>query len=106
MAPVPMMQQELLPARQGAESLFDWRLDIERLERQARQAVRARRPDDWALVEAECSKDLIEAEMTAIKAKSTRTEATAAKMEHLQSWSQRVDKVIGELRSIADTPDF
>jgi len=99
------MQQELLPARQGSESLFDWQLDIERLERQAWQAVRTHRPDDWALVEAECSKDLIEAEMTAVKAKSAKTEAVATTMEHLQSWSRRVDRVIGQLRSIADTRD-
>ena len=95
------MQQELSHAGNVPELLFDWKLDIERLEREARQAVQTRRTDDWALVEAECSKDLIEAEMAALRGKNQKTEAVAATMAHLRSWSLRVDRIISQLRSIA-----
>ena len=95
------MLPELSRAGNSPDLMFDWKLDIERLERQARQAVQTRRPDDWALVEAECSQDLIAAELTTLKARHPRTEAMTATIEHLQSWSLRVDRVIRQLRSVA-----
>jgi hypothetical protein len=80
--------------------LFDWKLDIERLEREARDAMARRQPNDWALVEAECSQDLIEAELKAAQARLDKGEATRRTVEHLVEWSRRIDQVIGQLRSI------
>lgn len=80
--------------------LFDWKLDIERLEREARDAMARRQTNDWALVEAECSQDLIEAELKAAQAQYDKGEATQRKVEHLVEWSRRIHQVIGQLRSI------
>ena len=80
--------------------LFDWKLDVERLEREARVAVQARQPNDWALVEAECSQDLIAAELKAAIARRNRDEAGTGTIEHLKAWQMRIDRVIQQLQSL------
>ena len=84
----------------NADLLFDWKLDVERLEREARAAVQSRRSNPWTLVEAECSQDLITAELDAALAHKERTEAVAQTIEHLTAWRMRVERVIRQLRSL------
>lgn len=80
--------------------LFDWKLDVERLEREARTATQIRQPNDWALVEAECSQDLIAAELKAAQARNDTSGATARTVEHLKTWELRVARVIHQLRAL------
>jgi len=82
------------------ELLFDWKLDVERLEREAREATQAREPNDWTLAEAECSKDLIAAELKAMEGKTNTTVSVSSTIQHLRSWEIRVDRVIRQLRAL------
>jgi hypothetical protein len=80
--------------------LFDWKLDVERLEREARAAVQAKRPNDWTLVEAECSQDLVAAELKAALARKDQSEAAVRTIEHLRAWDMRIGRVIRQLRAL------
>ena len=80
--------------------LFDWKLDVERLEREARAALHTKQPNDWALVEAECSQDLIAAELRAVLARKERSDVTARTVEHLKAWEMRLGRAIRQLRSV------
>ena len=94
------MQSDLRPpAREVQNRLFDWQLDVERLEREARAAKQAGRPDPWTKIEAECSLDLIEAELIALRGRE-RDESAASVVE-LRSWKSRIERVIRML----ETPD-
>lgn len=84
-----------------AELLFDWNLDVERLEREARKALQDKQPNDWALVEAECSQDLVAAELKAALARRDDSEATKRTIEHLKAWEMRIERVIRQLRSLS-----
>lgn len=80
--------------------LFDWKLDVQRLEREAKATLSAGRSDPWTIVEAECSLDLIEAELVALKGRDSR-QVTDSIVE-LRSWKARVERVIRTLRSLDD----
>lgn len=80
--------------------LFDWKLDVQRLEREAKAALAAGRSDPWTIVEAECSLDLIEAELVALMGRDPR-QVTDSIVE-LRSWKARVERVIRTLRSLDD----
>lgn len=92
------MQIDVRPlARQAPTQLFDWQLDVERLEREARAARQAGRPDPWTRIEAECSLDLIEAELAALRGRG-REEADDSALQ-LRSWKVRIERVIGMLEA-------
>jgi len=78
--------------------LFDWKLDVQRLEREAKAALAAGRSDPWTTVEAECSLDLIEAELVAMKGRDPRQ--VSESIVELRSWKARVERVIRTLRSL------
>src|SRR4051812_14407389 len=95
------MEMDLSPGADRFDGfLFDWKLDVERLEREARTAVQANQPNDWALVEAECSQDLISAELKAVVARKERSMATIQTIGHLKAWAMRIDRVVRHLRAI------
>jgi hypothetical protein len=99
---VIMMQYDIQPVRkQAPDLLFDWQLDVERLEREAQTAAKSRRPDDWALVEAECSLDLIDAELAAVRKSKSDPALVATTVTHLTQWRARVGRVIDRLRALA-----
>lgn len=81
--------------------LFDWQLDVQRLERAAKEATLAGRADPWTRVEAECSLDLIEAELAALKDRDPRQVADS--VTELRSWKARVERVIRALQSLGDS---
>ena len=85
---------------QTSTPLFDWHLDVQRLEREAKAALAAGRSDPWAMVEAECSLDLIEAELVALKGRDPRHASDS--IVELRSWKARIERVIGTLRSLDD----
>ena len=95
------MDMDLLPvADRSGELLFDWKLDVERLEREAGAAVLANKPNDWALVEAECSQDLITADLKAAIKRKDRSDAAVRTIQHLQAWAMRIDHVVRQLRAL------
>jgi hypothetical protein len=95
------MQIDIRPApQQASEFLFDWQVDVERLEREAQAAAERRQADDWALVEAECSLDLIDAELSAAHASRSNKEVAAATIRQLSEWRARVERTIRKLRSL------
>lgn len=56
-------------------------------------------PDPWTRIEAECSLDLIEAELTALRARERRETGDSAMQ--LRSWKARIERIIRML----ETPD-
>jgi hypothetical protein len=98
-----MMQMNIRPASaQAHELLFDWKLDVERLEGEARRAVERRQADPWTLAEAECSLDLIDAEMAALRPKGSQGSAAAHSLAQLSSWRTRMERVIRTLSSLPE----
>lgn len=96
------MQQLSMPITSGPEELlFDWQLDVSRLEKEAYEAKQRSTPDPWALVEAECSLDLVDAEIAAIRG-SPSSEARKKTLAHLDAWRLRLERVIRNLRSLGD----
>jgi hypothetical protein len=94
------MQMDIRPAsQQRPEFLFDWQVDVERLEGEAQAAAERRQADDWALVEAECSLDLIDAELAAARASRGDKEATAT-IRQLSAWRARVERTVRRLRAL------
>ena len=93
------MQFDILPAEPASDILFDWNLDVARLERDAQLASTTKRPNDWALAEAECSLDLIDAELSAARAKQPGRQRDAT-ISRLVTWRARVDGVIRQLRAV------
>ena len=95
------MQMDIRPAsQQRPEFLFDWQVDVERLEGEAQAAAERRQADDWALVEAECSLDLIDAELAAARASTGDKDAATAMIRQLSAWRARVERTVRRLRAL------
>lgn len=88
-------RQWLTPPSSPDTSLPDWIPDIERLKREAQSAKESGRPDPWSLAEAECWRDLIEAEMAA----QTHRGAGADVIQMLRIWKAELGTVIRTLGS-------
>lgn len=95
-----MRAEMILPSTApAAQFLFDWQLDVPRLEKAAFDAKQANIGDPFALAEAECSLDLIQAELVAARA-SPASEARTKTMAHLEAWRLRIERVIRNLRAL------
>jgi len=86
------------PEREVSTRLFDWQLDVERLEREAKAARQAGSSDPWTRVEAECSLDLIDAELKALRGRDDAAESVV----QLRSWKARVERVIRLLGAVGE----
>lgn len=95
-----MQMESQLTSQPPPARLFDWHLDVRRLEREAKQATSAGRADPWTLVEAECSLDLIGAELAALKNRDSRQVADS--VAELQSWRARIERVVRTLQSLGN----
>lgn len=96
-----MMQMNVGPASaQAHELLFNWKLDVERLEREAGRAVERQQTDPWTLVDAECSLDLIDAEIAALRPKGSQGGAATHSLAQLGGWRSRIERVIRTLGSL------
>jgi len=85
----------------ASESLFDWQHDIERLTRQTRAAMTNRRSDEWALAEAQCTLDLIMAELLAARCdRKADAEAALSTVARLEIWRAQVEGLIQDLQSL------
>jgi hypothetical protein len=95
-----MMQAEIVRNTAPADQLlFDWQLDVSRLEKEAFDAKQNKVANPWALAEAECSLDLIDAEIVANRA-APPSDARTRTLAHLDAWRLRVERVIRNLRSL------
>lgn len=65
--------------------LVDWRVDIDRISRLAREAFRTETPDPWTRIEAECVIQLIDAELIAMSTMQSRGEPVDASIRHLKA---------------------
>lgn len=93
------MHKDITPPPAASGSLlFDWQLDIERLEQQADEAAATGVPDPWVLVEAECSLDLIEAELSALSKIDARKSDPSA--TYLKRWRDRAEALLMRLRKL------
>lgn len=81
---------------------FDWRPDLERLEKAAEAARRTHNADPWTLAEAECWLDLIEAELIALKHAPPDAVAESSRRQ-LEAWRKRVEAMIPVLKAGAST---
>jgi len=95
------MQTEVIGAarKPPGELVFDWQLDVSRLEKQAFHAAQLKAADPWALAEAECSLDLIGAEIASVRS-AAPTEARKKTLAHLDAWRLRLERVIRNLRAL------
>lgn len=99
---VNTMQYDIQPAHvQVPDLLFDWQLDVERLEREAQAAAQSRQPNEWALVEAECSLDLIDADLATVRKSKSDPAQVEATVAYLTEWRARAGHVIGQLRVLS-----
>lgn len=81
--------------------LFDWRLDVERLEREVDAAAAEGHADPLCVAEVECSLDLIDAEIVALRAKTEGSvERTAQSLLVLERWRARLQRLIERLRRL------
>ena len=81
-------------------ALFDWKSDIERLERHAEAARLGGTSDPWTLCEAECSLDLIDNELSTLNALDARRAEVAETIRRHQAWRSRLERVIAELQPL------
>lgn len=86
-------------SRKSATStaLFDWAPDIDRLEREVQEACRTGRGDPLTMGEIECSIDLIDAELLALRG-AFSGEATKASILGLQVQRTRLARLATHLR--------
>jgi len=78
--------------------LFDWQLDVQRLEREADKAAATGAVDPWTLIEAECSLDLIDAELLALR--HAPADRATASFSLLQRWRARTEALVQRLREL------
>jgi hypothetical protein len=66
---MPHVQLDRMPSNSSTHAaLLEWRPDIDRFEREVERAELTRRRDELALAELECSLDLVDAELLALRA--------------------------------------
>jgi hypothetical protein len=86
----------LTPPHSSDAALPDWMPDIERLKREAQLAKESGRPDPWSLAEAECWRDLIEAEIAA----QTHRGAGGDIVQMLRIWKAELGTIIRTLNAL------
>ena len=89
-------RQWLTPPDSSDAALPDWMPDIERLKRETQLVKESGRPDPWSLAEAECWRDLIEAEIAA----QTHRGAGDDVMQMLRIWKAELGIIIRTLDAL------
>ena len=88
---------------QVLDLLFDWQHDVERLARETQAAVDRRKSDQWVLAEAECTLDLIGAELVAVRgSRKAGAQAVASTIVRLERWHAKVERLVAKLQSLPD----
>jgi hypothetical protein len=82
--------------------LFDWAPHLDRLREEAAVASLAGRRDPWALVEAECWLDLIDAEIAAHRKLPQSRPEVVEGLKQLTTWRGELQLVIRRLKSLKD----
>jgi hypothetical protein len=83
----------------ASEFLFNWQRDVDRLTRQAQAAMKKRKSDQWVLAEAECTLDLIVAELVAARSRS-RADGVSSAVVRLETWHTQLQDLIRKLQSL------
>lgn len=88
------------PRRAYAEPQFDWQPDTERLGREVRSAELKGRRDDLTLAEIECSLDLVDAELAALRRQAGRNAGPGSKLQDLITVRGRLSALAGRLQRL------
>jgi hypothetical protein len=89
----------------GAPFLADWQPNIDRLKRQAEASSEAGKPNPYAVIEAECWLDLIDAEIAAHQSNAAENDV-AATLEQLRHWKGQLQLALSLLRSHSKNVGF
>lgn len=93
-------RQRWMPPGSPDAGLPDWLPDIERLKRETQLARESGRPDPWSLAEAECWRDLVEAEIAA----QTHRGASRDVMQVLRIWKAELGAITRTLGALNSMP--
>ncbi|MDB5542134.1 MAG: hypothetical protein JWQ89_3861 [Devosia sp.] len=96
------MHHQSSNARASADMtvLFDWKSDVQRLERHLAAARADGMPDPWTLAEAECSIDLIDNELLTFRSLDARRPEVAETIRRHLEWRARIAEVIAQLQDL------
>ena len=72
-------------AKLEPDLLLDWKVDIDRISRLARDAFQTETPDPWTRIEAECVIQLIDAELIAMANRQGRGKSADASIRYLKA---------------------
>jgi hypothetical protein len=89
-----------VPATSEVVGAFDWAPSIERLEREYSAAAALGRADPWALVEAECWLDLVQAELIAARSRND-----LAAISRLEGWTGQLKGLLDRLDRLANVDE-
>lgn len=93
------MNVNIRNARPIAAGRPDWEPPIERLRTEARKARESGKPDPWSVIEAECWIDLIDAELSALRAARDGA-SPAPETSLLRHWRAELQLIIRQLESV------
>jgi len=80
--------------------LFDWRPDLARFEREVETASRAGVGDALTLGEMQCSLDLIDAELLALRSGDHRSDSRQTKIQEWLSMRGRLARLISKMEPL------
>jgi hypothetical protein len=80
--------------------LFDWSPDLARFEREVDEAAASGAGDSLTLAEMECSLDLIEAEIVAMRGRAALDDGAKRSMAKLVGGRDRLARLIDRLRPL------
>ncbi len=86
---------------QSLSALFDWKPDLERFEREVREAQLKGEGDGLALAEMECSLDLVDAELLSLRGSSRRDEQAAQSIKRLEDLRAKLERLVRRMRPLA-----
>lgn len=88
------------PTHHSISLTFDWQKDLQSLEREATVSEETGQRDDLALIDAECSLDLIDADLAAVGRASVDLGTKEQTRRRLTAWRRRMARLIDRLRAV------
>lgn len=82
-------------------ALFDWRPNLDRFEREVQQAELTRKRDELALAEMDCTVDLIDAELLALRAEPEPDDRLRREIDDWVRIRGRLLRLIRRMRLLA-----
>ena len=97
-------ENQHFPPPNYLDVLFDWSPELARFEREVEEAGASGAADGLTLAEMECSLDLIEAEIVALRGRAAVDDGARRSMAKLARTRDRLARLIERLRPLA--PDY